>query len=627
MNHYLLKVTGILLLAACLNTPAVAEHQNSADHESARIRGVARFLLNRANQNFVYLFEKRLQTNKYFQCYFPNTYEITRQGNLNALLRNADEVWGDSVEKDIKQFYYRARSILLSQALNLGSSYINDLYKLIDNDVYVNKILKEHADPDKLNKLSETLTKLKEENLVANDGKEEGESCLNGVIAKEQHYLQEARNKIETRLNAKAQEARLAIADMEQKVDLGVQRIMEIAKNVQDIKNNVDAAVQFRKDVLKKERNENIKKFLLEVGSVQGEVYTDLATELAKTDPDTYGKITRTLDLELFGPVRDYVRNDGIKYTNGFSVSLDKIESFGSKSMQFRQLFDNLKDLKARANKLIKFYHDAKDQLEQKFTAAPDDVEYLKGFVQKIDAFDNKYKISKFIDNYSEVLASLDKIKEITNSDSNSIVKVIEVARIVKGGFDLGVVPYVKDFQNNISAYGSFSQFEKFAVFFAEVQDAKTEEQMVALLEEITLPPVSFGVKRNRGEKNWLITSYLGVVAGEENHSRSYGGIFAPVGIEWTPEEWKFSSGGSLSIMVAPLDFGHAVNLELQDSNQDLKFSDVIVPGVYLSYGWKNSPLTWGLGYARRKALRSDKPDEGSVMLFFAFDMPLFGLY
>lgn len=88
----------IALINAVFLPSSLAWAQDDTD---ARIRGVANFLLDRANDNFFYLLETRIKRNNYLRCYFPKTYDYAASGDLKVLLRSGGSVWKHSVQDDI----------------------------------------------------------------------------------------------------------------------------------------------------------------------------------------------------------------------------------------------------------------------------------------------------------------------------------------------------------------------------------------------------------------------------------------------------------------------------------------------------------------------------------------------
>lgn len=167
-------------------------------------------------------------------------------------------------------------------------------------------------------------------------------------------------------------------------------------------------------------------------------------------------------------------------------------------------------------------------------------------------------------------------------------------------------------------------------LFFAELADAESnsgKEAVEEILTRYTLPPVTFGVKRER-QTHVMISSYLAVAYGSVlnradvgNDNRS--GIYAPIGLEVS----HGLQSGSLSLIVAPFDFGYPINLKLNGVEKDVKLSEVVAPSVALSYGFKNYPLSVGLAYQRGRRSDQNNKIEQRAMIFFGIDMPLFSFY
>lgn len=174
-----------------------------------------------------------------------------------------------------------------------------------------------------------------------------------------------------------------------------------------------------------------------------------------------------------------------------------------------------------------------------------------------------------------------------------------------------------------------FSDFRRYALFFAQLADAVNTSdrgQVNALLKSVTIPPVSFGIKREPHATRVLITAYLGVAGSREtagSHTQA-GGFVAPVGIEVSQAR---DSGNSLSLFLSPLDFGYPLTLKMKNVDTTIRGSDVVVPAVYAFWGFKNYPLAIGAGYSRGRGV--DNPDQrvGRYLILFAFDMPLFRLH
>ena len=81
-----------------------------ASTESARIDGVAQFLIDRANDNYLYIFEKKIRESNVFQCYFPETRANLDVGGLKELLYSRG-LWEDSIKKDLNVLATRAVAV------------------------------------------------------------------------------------------------------------------------------------------------------------------------------------------------------------------------------------------------------------------------------------------------------------------------------------------------------------------------------------------------------------------------------------------------------------------------------------------------------------------------------------
>lgn len=108
----------------------------AASDESARIDGVAQFLIDRANDNYLYIFEKKIRDNESLKCYFPNTRANLDVGGLKQLLYSHG-LWADSIGKDLKILAARSwaagmeNKLALSQrAVDLSDSVITALQGL-----------------------------------------------------------------------------------------------------------------------------------------------------------------------------------------------------------------------------------------------------------------------------------------------------------------------------------------------------------------------------------------------------------------------------------------------------------------------------------------------------------------
>jgi hypothetical protein len=173
----------------------------------------------------------------------------------------------------------------------------------------------------------------------------------------------------------------------------------------------------------------------------------------------------------------------------------------------------------------------------------------------------------------------------------------------------------------------NFSDFLHYALFFAQMADATDGDTVKALLKSVTVPPVSYGLKRERFRTGLLLSAYVGMgfvtAATDATTKREYI-VSAPIGLEVSQ---ALSGGDSISFLLSPVDFGYPISLKLSDVDKTVKTSDIIVPGAYLFYGVKRYPVALGLGYTRVRSIENPDRRAGRVLLVVAFDLPLFSLY
>jgi len=100
---------------------------------SDRIKGIAEFLVKRANENIIQIFEKKIKDNPLISEYFPNTSRVLKTLNLKLLMLNKS-LWEYNVEKDLKTITTLLTNRLKQTGIDLLA---NDKYnKLMDLQKY-----------------------------------------------------------------------------------------------------------------------------------------------------------------------------------------------------------------------------------------------------------------------------------------------------------------------------------------------------------------------------------------------------------------------------------------------------------------------------------------------------------
>jgi hypothetical protein len=209
----------------------------------------------------------------------------------------------------------------------------------------------------------------------------------------------------------------------------------------------------------------------------------------------------------------------------------------------------------------------------------------------------------------------------------------------------------------------ALDQLEKFvqklkpyALFMANVVEAKDENEIKAALENVILPVGSSSIKKY-ARYNISVQTYLGAFLSTSNQNKNANvawsdnfGVTAPVGISWTPNFLSWQKAGSLSLFGALFDIGAIVDYKLQkepnptsaDPNATIITKDykielgqIFSPGVFAVYG-SGGDLPLALGFGAQYGPGLSKIDAGNLNVstnpfwrwnfFLAVDLPFFNL-
>ncbi len=209
-------------------------------------------------------------------------------------------------------------------------------------------------------------------------------------------------------------------------------------------------------------------------------------------------------------------------------------------------------------------------------------------------------------------LAALDKyIKNIQKRQSYT-AKVIEAFKVIK--------------EEQLEDAEQLVKLKRYALFIAQIADSTSSEQIEGLLKEYTLPVTSFLAKRQAGENVLMVTSYLGYSAGsvindDKIASDNLSGFYAPIGLEYSR---GLHNGASVSLMLSPVDFGYPVSLKLNGMEENIELDEIVAPSISLAYGIKDYPINIGIAFQKGKRFTLQNQEEKRLLLFIAFDMPLF---
>lgn len=178
----------------------------------------------------------------------------------------------------------------------------------------------------------------------------------------------------------------------------------------------------------------------------------------------------------------------------------------------------------------------------------------------------------------------------------------------------------------------------------AEVASAKTQDDMEAALDRVISPLGAW--RRKQSERVFSLNAMAGVAAGieslehdGESASHSTVGLFMPVGLEVSWPQPKWGIFRSVAVGATMLDLGAVVSYSDNDKLQggdtstaaNADWSSLASPGVYVAFGFRDSPFRIGLSASRTPQLRSVDFDDGveknvdstRYMLFVTVDVTL----
>lgn len=191
----------------------------------------------------------------------------------------------------------------------------------------------------------------------------------------------------------------------------------------------------------------------------------------------------------------------------------------------------------------------------------------------------------------------------------------------------------------------------KIALMASDIANADSVSEIKKILDGAILPVGSFRVKR---ESNFSVhvNAYPGLSAGIEfvdkgglkNKGAAHISPFVPLGFDLSWGKTKNSKSKSNGIFISLVDLGTVASYRIQnqesDENKaaetpDIKWQQLISPGLFYVHGVKDSPLSWGFGGQLNPSLREitdqnevklNKANAIKLSLFLSVDIPLFNL-
>ena len=184
---------------------------------------------------------------------------------------------------------------------------------------------------------------------------------------------------------------------------------------------------------------------------------------------------------------------------------------------------------------------------------------------------------------------------------------------------------------------------EQYGNFMTDVINTKNSDEVKDVIKKYAAPPSSFILKREY-QRTFSITGQPGYFASMEKFDGStqkfkfVSGITLPMGFEMTfKSKYGKENSSSWGVFVQLIDLGAVLNFRVGDSTSTLpdkiEFKQIFSPGGSINYGFKNSPVTLGLGYQYSPQLRKITengneiyPNGHRIFLRLAWDIPLINI-
>lgn len=580
----------LVLLCIC----SVYSNQLLANNTSERISGVADFLIERANDNYLYIFQRKIQNNQSLGCYFPSTFENLSVGGSSSLKRllTSRDLWKDSIQSDLEFLTLRSlaaeiESILKASEVSVEVAsntldFVNMFAIRIDGKIYPLNVIDPNLKPQTL-------------------------SIVNGFTFGLGQVVED--------LNKFRKYKNLCPAPT---IDIAAFR--KEFESLKGLNTNLNGWINHVKQY----------SHLLVPKSANGSVSWDDACRALGVPDGGCVDGKSTVNTFITAKLSDSLNPKIIQNINLIQETLDSL-----RNNKQQVLNDAIRDavctrlnienagctdkntLVIAVNKIVR----GDDPTETGLA----DAKLTQELLIKIKAINDLVESlpSKAEDVTSQVFEALKKIKQQIELELTIKYQQLEI----KTGTQEATQRKQAELKKRIEKFDKLSQH---ILFFASVADANSSEEVKSILTNYTLPSVSFFEKRKEGN-HFMVSSYLGISYNTDENGQSEdsnNGLFVPIGLEYSRGvDWFGGSIRSASIMFSPVDFGHPVNLKLNDIEEDFELDEIIAPSVTFALGLDDYPLTFGVGYQKGRELELSSGTENRLILFFAFDMPLLNLH
>lgn len=338
------------------------------------------------------------------------------------------------------------------------------------------------------------------------------------------------------------------------------------------------------------------------------------------------------------------------KQSDNVLLLQNQVANFISLGDRVQQSFSEIRNKKITSQKLTK------EDYFNYITLSLDAIDFSFGVVRLFDD-------ALLADDYLDIAKQTNGLYKAIYSEKYSVavskaLGIIEGIEKLNPAEDGNAADSAGLKKNKKTFYDFARQVKPYAMFMANVADAKEEKDVQAALENVILPVGSSSVKKHT-YANVSIQSYLGAYFSTYNAS-SYGqrswsdrfGVSGPIGISYTPGFLSWGGSGALSLFASAFDLGAIIDYKLKkdpsvENSSDpakpvnttkeytVNLGQILSPGVYAVYGFAwNLPLSFGFGAQYGPGLSKIDSDNNTTVLnpswrwnvFLAVDMPFFNI-
>jgi outer membrane protein OmpA-like peptidoglycan-associated protein len=219
-------------------------------------------------------------------------------------------------------------------------------------------------------------------------------------------------------------------------------------------------------------------------------------------------------------------------------------------------------------------------------------------------------------------------------------VPILELVASVQGGDYEGAMQAALRLAATSTPGMPIAQQElRLLAFTSDMVEARRSDDVRAALQRFAGAGPGYRAKRHATTSYWRLNAYAGLATGGEwivdapGHTGTGGatlGLALPIGIEWGKGG---VSGRSLGVFLQMVDLGAIATARITATDSlatfpEFTFGSVVAPGVFVSRGWRNMPVSTVGGVSYLPVARSTTAGSSlgalKLSIFVGVDVPIF---